>query len=46
VKFVRALLLRYAAHAVALRTSDLDTGFFHTDMKKLAVHFHDQPTVL
>ena len=34
------------AHAVALRTLDLDTGFFHTDMKKLTVHFHDQPTVL
>jgi hypothetical protein len=26
----------YAAHAVTLRTSDLDTGFFHTDMKVLA----------
>jgi len=41
-----ALLLRYEAHAVALRTSDLDTEFFHTDMKVLADHFHDQPTVL
>ena len=39
-------LLRYATFAVTLRTSDLDTGFFHTDMKVLAVHFHDQPTVL
>jgi hypothetical protein len=29
-----------------LRTSDLDTGFFHTDMWVLSVHFHDQPTVL
>jgi len=26
--------------------SDLDTGFFHTDMKVLADHFHGQPTVL
>ena len=41
-----AILLRYAAHAVALRTSDLDTEFFHTDMKTLADHVHDQPTVL
>jgi hypothetical protein len=29
-----------------LRTSDLGTGFFHTDMWVLSVHFHDQPTVL
>ena len=29
-----------------LRTSDLDTEFFHTDMKVLAVHCHGQPTVL
>jgi hypothetical protein len=36
----------YAAHAAALRTSDLDTRFFHTDMKVLAVHCHGQPTVL
>jgi hypothetical protein len=41
-----ANLLRYVAHAAALRTSDLDTGFFHTDMKVLAGHFHNQPTVL
>jgi hypothetical protein len=34
------------AHAYALRTSDLDTEFFHTDMKVLADHFHGQPTVL
>jgi hypothetical protein len=33
-------------HAYALRTSDLDTGFFHTDMKVLVDHFHGQPTVL
>jgi hypothetical protein len=33
-------------HAYALRTSDLDTEFFHTDMKVLADHFHSQPTVL
>jgi hypothetical protein len=25
-------LLRYATYAVTLRTSDLDTGFFHTDI--------------
>jgi hypothetical protein len=31
-----AAVLRYAAHAGTLRTSDLDTGFFHTDMKVLA----------
>ena len=36
----------YAAHAAALKTSDLDTRFFHTDMKVLAVHCHGQPTVL
>ena len=37
----------YAAHAANLRTSDLDTGFFHTAPSGvLAVHFHDQPTVL
>ena len=29
-----------------LRTSDLDTEFFHTDMKVLADHFHGQPTIL
>ena len=29
-----------------LRTSDLDTEFFHTDMKVLADLLHDQPTVL
>ena len=29
-----------------LRTSDLDTEFFHTDMKVLADHFHGQLTVL
>ena len=27
-----------------LRTSDLDTEFYHTDMKVLAVHCHGQPT--
>ena len=29
-----------------LRTSDLDTEFYHTDMKVLADHFHGQLTVL
>ena len=29
-----------------LRTSDLDTEFYHTDMKVLADHFHGQPTTL
>ena len=38
-----ALLLRYEAHAVALRTSDLDTEFFHTDMKVLESHFTISP---
>jgi hypothetical protein len=28
------------------RTSDLDTGFFYTDIKDQVVHFHNQPTVL
>ena len=34
------------AHAYVLRTLDLDTEFFHTDMKVMADHFHGQPTVL
>ena len=43
---VAALCYDTMTHSYALRTSDLDTEFFHTDMKVLADHFHGQPTVL
>ena len=32
--------------SAALQDFGSDTGFFYTDMKERAVHFHDQPTVL